>query len=136
MTTIETSPPPPPSERIAVRPSRIAPGSVLPLILWAVLLIAGFAVVLGLGQPLSSDADQLERAFHPPPPVTEAVAIQSADTVVRNQYPQFANGVRSVTHQTDFGDNRWTIVYRIPRQLTGVRISVSERGSVTVGQYP
>jgi hypothetical protein len=133
MTTIESTPA---GEPILVRRSRVAPGSALGLILWAVLLVAGFAIVLGLGAPLKDDRSQLDRAYHPTPPVSEAQAIESAETIVRVDYPQFANGTRSVTHETSFGDDRYTIVYKIPRQVSGVRISISVKGSVTVSTYP
>jgi hypothetical protein len=133
MTTIESTPT---GEPILVRPTRIAPGSALGLILWAVLLVAGFAIVLGLGTPLADDRSQLEQAYKPTPPVSEAQAIAAADTIVRFDYPQFANGARSVTHEDTFGDDRYTIVYKIPRQATGVRISISVKGSVTVSTYP
>jgi hypothetical protein len=133
MTTIETAPS---GDSLTVRPARIAPGSALGLIAWAVLLVAGFAIVIGLGSPLADDRGLLDKAYHPAPPVSEARAIEAADTIVRLDYPQFASGVRTVTHEQDYGDDRYTIVYRIPRQLTGVRISVSVSGHVSVGQYP
>jgi hypothetical protein len=125
-----------PSETLVARPRRVAPGSVLGLLLWTVLIVAGFAVVLGLGSPLADDRSLLQRAYNPSPPVSEAQAIEAADTIVRHDYPQFASGARSVTHQTDFNDDRYTITYAIPRQATGVRISVSVKGTVNVTTYP
>jgi len=109
---------------------------VLGLLLWTVLIVAGFAVVLGLGSPLADDRSLLQRAYNPSPPVSEAQAIEAAYTIVRHDYPQFASGARSVTHQTDFNDDRYTITYAIPRQATGVRISVSVKGKVSVSTYP
>lgn len=133
MTTIETTPS---GDSITVRRTGMAPGHLAGIIIWALVLVIGFAAVIGLGSPITDDRGLLDKAYHPTPPVSEAQAIQSAETIVRIDYPQFANGVRTVTHENDFGDDRYTIVYRIPRQLTGVRIAVSVKGSVTVGQYP
>jgi hypothetical protein len=133
MTTIESTPA---GEPVLVRRSRVAPGSALGLIVWAVVLVAGFAIVLGLGAPITDDRSQLDKAYHPTPPVSEAQAIDAADTIVRVDYPQFATGTRTVTHDSSFGDDRFTIVYKLPRQVSGVRISISVKGSVTVATYP
>lgn len=133
MTTIDSTPS---GEAVIVRPRRVAPGSVLGLLLWAVILIAGFALVLGLGSPLADDRSLLERAYNPAPPVSEAQAIEAAETIVRHDYPEYAGGARSVTHLTDFNDERYSITYAIPRQATGVRISVSVKGKVSVSTYP
>ena len=133
MTTIESTPS---GDALIVSPRRVAPGSVLGLLVWTVVIVAGFAIVLGLGSPLPDDRSLLERAYNPTPPVSQAQAIEAAETIVRHDYPEFASGARSVTHQTDFNDERYTITYAIPRQATGVRISISVKGKVNVATYP
>jgi hypothetical protein len=133
MTTIESIPAP---EPMALRQPRMAPRNIAGLLIWTLVLVAGFALVIGLGSPLVDDRSAVDKAYHPTPPVTEAQAIESADTIVRVDYPQFATGIRSVTHEDTYGDDRFTIVYRMPRQVSGVRISVSVKGSITVSTYP
>ena len=58
-------------------------------VLWAALLVVGFAVVLVLGAPVASTADELEAALHPAPPVSQEAAEASAATIVRLQFPSF-----------------------------------------------
>ncbi len=106
---------------------------------WTALLVAGFALVLGLGTPLASSADEFDAALHPPTPVTQAAAEQSAATIVRLSYPSFASAPRTTTRVTDFGVEHWLVEYvdtsgSAPR---GVRISiVVATGHVEVSSYP
>jgi hypothetical protein len=107
------------------------------LTIWTVVLVAGFALVLLLGRPLPSAAEELEAAMHPTPPVSEQAALQSAETIVRLQYPDFVNQERSVERSSDFGRDRWVIVYSHATELTGVRISIMvDTGQVTVATFP
>jgi hypothetical protein len=136
MSTIESTTPSGDDGVIVARPGRVAPGSVLGLALWAVIVLIGFAVILTLGSPLPDDRSVLERALNPTPPVSQAQALESADVIVRHQYPEFAGGARSVIHLTDHNDERYTITYAFPRQAQGVRITVSVKGNVSVATYP
>jgi hypothetical protein len=106
---------------------------------WAALLVAGFALVLALGRPVASPADELKAALHPPTPVTQADAEQSAATVIRLSYPSFTGVPHTTTKATDFGVEHWLVEYvdtsgSGPR---GVRISiVVATGHVEVSSYP
>lgn len=106
---------------------------------WAVLLVAGFAVVLVWGHPTASAADELAAAMHPVTPVTQEAAQSSATTIVRLQYPAFANTTKKVTKATDFGVEHWVITYTDTSKgsPTGVRISITvEKGKVEVTTFP
>lgn len=106
---------------------------------WTALLVAGFAVVLLLGTPVATSVDELTSAMHPAAPVSQAAAESSAATIVRLQYPTFANATRNVTKATDFGIEHWLVEYTDttgsgPR---GVRISiVVATGHVEVATFP
>jgi hypothetical protein len=106
---------------------------------WTALLVAGFAVVLLLGAPVATSADELQTALHPAPPVSQAVAEQSAATIVKLQYPSFAAKPYTVHKATDFGIEHWVIEYSdtsgsAPR---GVRISiVVKNGNVEITAFP
>ena len=106
---------------------------------WTALLVAGFAVVFSLGAPVATSADQLRQALSPTPPVTQAVAEQSALTIVKLQYPSFSNVPYTVTKATDFGIDHWVIEFSdtsggAPR---GVRVSiVVKTGHVEVTAFP
>jgi hypothetical protein len=107
------------------------------LAIWTVVLVAGFALVLLLGRPLPSAAEELEAAMHPTPPVSEEAALASAATIVRLQHPDLLAEERSVERRSDFGQDRWVIVYSRATALTGVRISITvETGKVTVATFP
>ena len=111
----------------------------LPLVLvaWTVVLVAGFALVLGLGAPIADPVDQLAAAYAPPTPVTEAGARASAATIVRLQFPEFAAFDPAVERREDFGIPRWVVVYADPGGAAGVRVSVTEQqGTVEVGTFP
>ncbi len=106
---------------------------------WALLLVAGYAVVLGLGAPPASADAQLEAAMHPVPPVTQAAAEAAADTIVRLGYPAFGGAQREVRRADDLGIERWVISYTDTTSGTarGLRISiVAETGLVEVSTYP
>lgn len=106
---------------------------------WAALLVAGFAVVLTLGAPVATSADELTAAMHPATPVSQADAERSADTIVRLGYPSFAATPRTTRKATDFGVEHWLVEYTdttgaAPR---GVRVSiVVATGHVEVSAYP
>jgi hypothetical protein len=106
---------------------------------WAAVLVAGFAVVLTLGTPVATSADELNAAMHPATPVSQADAERTADTIVRLAYPSFTGSPRTTTKATDFGVEHWLVEYTdttggAPR---GVRISIVVRtGHVEVSAYP
>ncbi len=106
---------------------------------WTALLIAGFAVVFLLGSPVATSADELQTALHPAPPVSQAVAEQSAATIIKLQYPTFDGKPYTVRKATDFGVDHWVIEYSdttgsAPR---GVRISiVVKSGKVEIAAFP
>jgi hypothetical protein len=106
---------------------------------WTALLVAGFAAVLVLGTPVSTVAEELDAAFHPPPPVSQAAAETAASTIVRLQYPTFVGTTRTVTEATDFGIDHWVVEFSdttgaAPR---GLRISiVVNTGRVEVNAFP
>ncbi len=108
-------------------------------IAWAALLVAGFAVVVTLGAPVASSADELDAALHPPTPVTQETAEAAAATIVRVQYPTFANTAPKTTKATDFGIEHWVIEYSDTSGPTprGLRVSiVIDTGKVEVTTYP
>jgi hypothetical protein len=92
--------------------------------LWGAVLIVGIAVVALLGAPLPTTAEQLAEAYSPPTPVTEEVARESAETIIRIEYPEFVGVVPTVERRTDFGIARFLILYSKPDELAGVRISI------------
>lgn len=106
---------------------------------WAVLLAAGFAVILVLGAPVATAEDELQAALNPPTPVTQDIAETSAATIVRLQHPSFAGTTRVTTLATDFGVEHWVVEYSdtegdAPR---GLRISiVVATGHVEVNTFP
>jgi hypothetical protein len=108
-----------------------------PLAVWTLLLAVGFAAVLTLGAPLASSEDALEAAYHPAPPVTEAAAVASAETIVRLEYPAMEGATRTVSRRNDLGVDRWVIVYAMEDRLSLVRISVEiASGDVRVFYLP
>jgi hypothetical protein len=108
-------------------------------IAWAAVLVLGFAVVIGLGSPPVTAADELDAAMHPATPVTEDAARASAATIVRLSYPELASVEPVVRNRTDFGIEHWVIEYADPEAPTptGVRISITtEQGNVEVTSFP
>src|SRR5918992_3736147 len=103
----------PPTDRSRAEPRATPdrPRGPLMLAVWTIVLVVGFAAVLTLGAPLPSSDDELAGAYSPPTPVTEAVAIASADTIVRLQYPAMRAAERTVTRRDDLGVDRFVIVY-------------------------
>jgi len=116
--------------------------SRLPLVLgvWTVMLVAGFALVVGFGQPLGSPVDELAAAYTPATPVDEARARASAATIVRLQFQEFAGFEPTVERNEGFGAvalPHWVVIYADPGAATGVRISITERqGTVEVSTFP
>jgi hypothetical protein len=119
-----------------------APRDRLPLVLaaWTVLLVAGFALVLGFGRPLADPVDELTAAYAPATPVDEARARASAETIVRLQFPEFAGFSPSVERNEGFGEvslPHWVVVYADPGGAAGVRVSITEQqGTVEVSAFP
>lgn len=107
------------------------------LAVWTLALIAGWAAVVLLGGPVTTAADDLTAAMHPATPVTEAAARSSAATIVRLQHGELINAEPTVHHATDFGGDRWVIVYAQADPVSGVRISIdTATGKVTVTTFP
>lgn len=106
---------------------------------WAAFLVAGFAVIFGLGAPVATAEDELQAALNPPTPVTQEIAETSASAIVRLQYPSFTGTTRAVTLATDFGVEHWVVEYsdtegNAPR---GLRISiVVTTGHVEINTFP
>lgn len=107
--------------------------------IWAAVLALGFGVVFVAGGGLPTEEQTLEAALHPAPPVDEAAAVRSADTIIRLRYGQFAAAERSVDRRTDFGIDHWVITYvdRANAVLSGVEISIGvTSGVVEVATFP
>jgi hypothetical protein len=114
-------------------------GSRLPVVLavWTLALAVGFGLVLALGGPVETSTDELDAAFHPATPVTEAAARTSADTIVRISYPDFHGVEPKIVHTTDFNIERFVLVYSRQEVLSGVRVSVEVvSGDVQVTTFP
>lgn len=104
---------------------------------WTALLVAGFAVIALLGGPLADPQRELEAALHPKTPVSEAAAVESAATIVRLSYPNLLGAERRVEHRTDFGIERYLVVYTDPKLASGLRISIAvDTGRVEVASFP
>ena len=104
---------------------------------WAALLVAGFTAIALLGGPLADPQRELEAALHPQTPVSEAAAIESAATIVRLSYPNLLGAEQRVEHRTDFGIERYLVVYTDPQVASGVRISIAvDTGRVEVASFP
>jgi hypothetical protein len=106
---------------------------------WAVLLVAGFALVFSFGTPVSSPGDELAAAMHPATPVTQAAAETSAATIVRLSYPAFVGAPHSTAKLTDFGVEHWLVEYsdKTSGAPRGIRISiVVATGKVEVSTFP
>lgn len=104
---------------------------------WTAILVAGFTVIAVLGGPLAEPEAELEAALHPKAPVSEEVAVESAATIVELSYPNLLGAERRVEHRTDFGIERYLIVYTDPRRVAGVRISIGvATGLVEVASFP
>jgi hypothetical protein len=106
---------------------------------WAALLVLGFAVVIVLGAPLPSAADELQSALQPATPVDQAAAERSAATIVRLEYPSFTSSPHTVTKATDFGVEHWVVEYSDTTSPSprGVRVSiVLASGHVEVSAFP
>jgi hypothetical protein len=103
---------------------------------WTVALVLGYLVVVAMGSPLPTAADELAAAKAPPTPVSEVVARRNADTIVRVEYPDFVGIEPLVERRTDFGIDRFLIVYSDPDQAAGLRISFTvETGLVEIASF-
>jgi hypothetical protein len=104
---------------------------------WVVLLVAGFAVVALLGGPLADPQAELDAAMHPKTPVSEATATDSAATIIRLSYPNLVGAERKLEHRTDFGIERYLVVYTDSKRAAGARVSiVVATGRVEVSSFP
>ena len=106
--------------------------------LWAALLALGFVAIFTLGRPVLTDQQELDAALHPQPPVSQLVAEQSAETIVRLQFDQLVDAPRLVFRKSDFGVDRWVITYTADGPtLNGVTVSVAiVSGRVEVASFP
>ncbi len=89
--------------------------------------------------PVASSVDELDAAMHPATPVTQAVAEQSAATIVRLSYPAFSGITPVVAKQSDFGVEHWVVEYTDATGPTpkGLRISITvDKGRVEVTTFP
>ena len=130
MTAVTTDPADAADDRSGGRPTRV-------LLAWAVALVAGWAIVFALGGPVRTAADELATAMHPAAPVTEAAARSSAETIVRLEHHELQGLTPTVRHATDFGGDRWVIVYARPDPVAGVRISIdTATGEVHIATFP
>jgi hypothetical protein len=69
--------------------------------------------------------------------VTDVVARSSADTIVRIAYPDFHGVEPEVARATDFGVDRYVLIYSRPEVLSGVRVSIEvATGEVQVTTFP
>ncbi len=104
---------------------------------WTTALVAGWLAVALLGGPVATAADDLGAALHPATPVTEAIARTSAATIIRLQYQELTALEPTVTHATDFGGDRWVLVYARSNPVSGVRVSIDTvRGVVRLTNFP
>ncbi len=104
---------------------------------WTVALVAGWAVVVLLGGPVTTAADELAAAYRPATPVTEDIARSSAATIVRLEHSELSAIEPTVSHATDFGGDRWVVVYAQADPIAGVRISIDTvSGEVRVTTFP
>ena len=104
---------------------------------WSAILVVGFALVFTIGAPLPSEDQQRQAAYHPAPPVSREAAEAAAETIVRLDYPDFIRGEKRVQEATDFGIQRWIVIYSLPGKLAGVRVSITVKtGAVEVSTFP
>jgi hypothetical protein len=109
------------------------------LLVWALLLVLGFAVVFTLGQPLPTSGDLRADAYAPlPTPVTQEAAVAAADKIVALDYPSFVDATRTVNEGTSGNNKIWTITYSVRNPTSsGVRIVISESdGTIHVSTFP
>jgi uncharacterized iron-regulated membrane protein len=107
------------------------------LAVWAAVLVAGFALIVAFGGPTATTADELDAAYHPTTPVSEAAARSSAATIVRLQYQEYESVEPAVSRADDFGIERFVVVYSSEALLSGVRIAIEvETGEVTTTTFP
>jgi len=129
---------PPGSAAPSVLPAPMGRRSIALLVVWALLLVLGFAVVLTLGQPLPNSADQRADAYAPlPVPVTQDAAIAAADRIIALDYPGFIDAPRSVSQGTSGTTPIWTVTYSRRNPNSGVRVIISgDTGAIRVSTYP
>src|SRR4051794_8143225 len=134
MTTATAAPGPTPA-----RSQPIGRRGVALLVVWAVVLLLGFALVFTLGQPLPTSADQRADAYAPlPTPVTEEAAVTAADRIVALDYSSFVGATRSVNEGTSGNNKIWTVTYSVRNPTSsGVRVVISESdGTIHVSTFP
>lgn len=103
------------------------------------MLVLGFTVVLTLGRPLPTSAEELAAAYHPPVPVSQEAALASAATIVRLEHPGFAGITPTIQRRIDSGIDRWLIAFggSDTEGARGLRVSITvESGRVEVATYP
>lgn len=106
---------------------------------WVALLVVGFALVFTLGRPIPLAADELAAAMHPVPPVTEAAAITSSNTIIRIQYPNFEGIEPVIERRTDYGIDHWLVTYSASdgSAPNGVIASIGvDTGIVEIATFP
>jgi hypothetical protein len=103
---------------------------------WTVALVLGYLVVVAMGSPLPTTADELAAAKAPLTPVSEVAARESAETIVRLEYPDFVGLEPVIERRTDFGIDRYLIVYSDPDEAAGLRVSITvETGLVEIASF-
>jgi hypothetical protein len=142
MTTVIATPEPTPAGPVptaADLPQPTGRHIIAGLVVWALLLVLGFAVVFTLGQPLATSADQRADAYAPlPTPVTEEAAVAAADRIIALDYSGFTGATRSVNEGTSGNNKIWTVTYSVRNPTSsGVRVVISESdGTIHVSTFP
>lgn len=107
------------------------------MVIWTLALVVGWGLVIGLGGPVTTAADELTAALHPATPVTEEAARASAAVIIRLQHQELVGVEPTVREATDFGGDRWVVTYAQADPVTGVRISIEiVSGEVRVTTFP
>jgi hypothetical protein len=98
------------------------------VVTWTALLVVGFAVVLVLGRPLPTAAEQLEAALHPAAPVSREAALQSVATIVRLEHPELGGVGPTIERREESGGDRWIVVV----DDSGGGIAQGRRSTITI----
>ena len=109
------------------------------LVLWALLLVLGFAVVFTLGQPLPTSGDLRADAYAPlPTPVSQEAATAAADRIIALDYPNFIGATRTVNEGSSGNNKIWTVTYSVRNPTSsGVRVVISQSdGTIHVSTFP
>jgi hypothetical protein len=135
MTTASTAPAPAPADM----PRPMGRRGIALLVVWALLLVLGFAVVFTLGQPLPTSGDLRADAYAPlPTPVTQEAATAAADRIIALDYPGFIGATRTVNEGTSGTNRIWTVTYSVRNPTSsGVRVVISQSdGTIRVSTFP